>query len=118
MMLFAPSLLMANECPPGSQNPNCSGEYPGSGPDWDQRYTISCDMKNNETGATSAYFGHGDLDYALGGSLFVYLNDAVENWYSDLRELAEQSGQVDMKLIPSLDAPLNQIIDIEKLLSE
>lgn len=75
-------------------------------------------MKDNDSGATKAYFGHGDLDYALGGSLFAYLNSAVEDWYNDLRELASQSGKVDMKLIPRLDDPLGAIINIEQMLAE
>ncbi len=110
----------ATNCPPNSSNPNCypDVEYPGYVPDWTQRFTVGCSMVNNETGAEQAMFSHGNMDYAQGGSMFVYLNDAVRQWYADLRELAEQGGEIDMRLIPDPDSALSNFIEIERNLAD
>jgi len=96
--------VMANQkCEKNPNNPNCSGDYPGYTPDWDSRYSVGCSMTNNETKATSFEFSHGNLDYAEGGSMMVYLQGGIEQWYMDLKDAAEDEG-VDARLVPDLNA--------------
>ena len=118
-VLMMPLVAMAQNCPPNSNNPNCypMSDWPGEAPDWTQRYTISCSMVNNETGAVQSEMKHGNMDYAQGGSLYVYLNNAVLDWYDDLRKIAQQAG-ADMRLVPDRDSPLTNLIEIEVELSE
>lgn len=118
IMLFAPLSLLATECPPDSQNPNCSGDWPGSMPSWEDRYNVTCTMTNAETGEVASSFTEGSKDYVISGSLMSYLAGAYRDWYSDLRQLAEQHGGVDTSFIPDPESPLtNLLIGIERDLS-
>jgi hypothetical protein len=111
LLLSLSGLVMAGDCPPNSNSPNCSNDWPGQVPDWDSRYSVGCTMTDNETGATSFEFHHGNADYAQAGSMIVYLQTAMRTWYEDLAALAAESGAVDMRLIPTPDSPLTQIIE-------
>ena len=111
LMLTISGTAFAVECPEGSQNPNCVGGYPGQLPDWSKRYTVECTMTDNETGAENAAFKHGNADYAQAGSMMVYLQNGIEQWYEDIRAVAEASGEIDMMLVPDPESGLTQFLE-------
>ena len=113
LLLTLSANVFAGECPPGSQSPNCSNDYPGVVPNWASRYSVGCSMTDNETGAVNYEFRQGNTDYAQGGSMMLYLQQGLEAWYQDVRALVEQDGTADMRLIPTPDSPLTQFIAIE-----
>ena len=91
------SQVMAGQCPDGSQNPNCT--YPGYGPNWDDRFTVGCQMVNNETGATNFTFQHGSLDYAQSGYLMVAFQNAMQAVYQEWKDQVSADPAVDNQLI-------------------
>ena len=74
-------------------------------------------MVNQETGVAKAEFSMGDVDYAQGGTIMIYLQDALADWHNDLAESLKQAG-FDMRLVPDFENPLGRLIDIEKMLAE
>ena len=114
LLLSLSGYVIANDCPPNSNSPTCSGDWPGQTPDWDDRYTVGCSMVDNKTGTVNFEFNHGNADYAQGGSMMVYLQNGMKQWYEDLAALAEEEGTFDMRLIPTPDSPLTQFIQIER----
>lgn len=97
LLLSLSGYVMAGQCPDGSQSPNCT--YPGYGPDWDSRYTVGCQMVDNETGATSFTFQHGSLDYAQSGYLMVAFQDAMKAVYEGWQEQMNADPNADANLV-------------------
>lgn len=95
MKLFVLFLLSLTFTVPVQAN----DDYPGQAPNWNQRFSVSCTMSNNRDGTVSYEFAHRNVDYAQAGSMMVYLQRGMEDWYSDLRALGETQG-ADTRLIP------------------
>ena len=116
LLLSLSGYVSAGNCPDGSQSPHC--EYPGYIPNWDDRFNISYQMVNSETGEVRGESLTGGLDYAQAGALYAYLAQAVITFYQDIRELADNTKGIDSRLMPTPDSPMTQIISIEADLAD
>ena len=118
LLLTLSANVFAENCPEGSNSPNCSGDYPGYVPTWDDRYSVGCQITQNGSDpvVTNFQFKHGNLDYAQGGTMMVYLQEAVAEWYADIKEAAAGEG-VDSRLIPTPGSKMGDLIAIEKFMS-
>jgi hypothetical protein len=115
LLLSLSGLVTAGQCPDGSQNPNC--DYPGYQPDWDSRYNVTITMTSvdGEVRATSMT---GGLDYAQAGSLYGYQVMATKSWYEDLATLVGEIEGADVRMVPTPDSPMTQLIEIEKAIAD
>ena len=111
LLTLSANVFAAPSCESNPNNPNCSGDYPGHVPNWDDRYSVTCSMTNSGDATVVAESMTGGLDYAQAGSLYAYQVNATRDWYSDLAEMA--SGEIDARLLPNPDSPLTQFIQIE-----
>ena len=118
LLLTLSANVFAGSCPEGSNSPNCSGDYPGSVPNWESRHSVGCVMTQNGSDpvVTNFQFKHGSLDYAQGGTMMVYLQEAVAEWYADIKAAAADEG-VDSRLIPTPGSTISDLIAIEEVMS-
>jgi hypothetical protein len=92
-------------CDQNPNNPNCSGDYPGSVPSWDDRYSVTCDMSDVNSGALQASFTEGNLDYLGAGSLMVYLSQGLVAWHQTIIDSVGSAG-ADTSMMPRIDSLL------------
>ena len=115
LLTLSANVFARPSCEDNPNNPNCSGDYPGYAPTWDERYAISCEMATVD-GEERASFKESGIDYAQAGSLFVAINGAVISWYQQLADTASATG-IDARLIPDLNPLVTEMIRIEKVMS-
>ena len=104
---FSMQASMAQQGPPNTP-PGQMPELPNCPEVGGCEFVVACTISdaNGERGM----FRFSQLSYPVAASMFAYTENAIRDWYADLRELLQQSG-VSPAWVPDPESPLSPFLD-------